>query len=125
MPAAATGAAGPLRIVLSFGQEVADLAKTEHGRRRGHYERRPAFRANSAICATGFTTKPIDGVPLGTRGVVPNRRGQVISHESGDPLEGLYVVGWAKRGASGGVGDNRTCAAETVTQLAADLRSRV
>lgn len=125
VPAAATGAAGPLRIVLSFGQEVADLAKTEHGAVAVTTNAGRTFHTNSAICATGFTTKPIDGVPLGTRGVVPNRRGQVISHESGDPLEGLYVVGWAKRGASGGVGDNRTCAAETVTQLAADLRSRV
>ena len=62
---------------------------------------------------------------LDTRGVVPNLRGQVISYATGEPLEGLYVVGWAKRGASGGVGDNRTCAAETVTQLAANFRLRV
>lgn len=116
---------GLLRIVLSFGQEVANLAKTDLGDLAITTTAGRTFHANSAICATGFTTKRIDGVPLDTRGVVPNRRGQVISHETGEPLEGLYVVGWAKRGASGGVGDNRTCAAETVTQLTTNLRSRV
>lgn len=123
--AAPARAAGPLRIVLSFGQEVADLAATDQGVVAVTTTAGRILQSSSAICATGFTTKPIDGVPLGSHGVVPNRRGQVISHETGDPLDGLYVVGWAKRGASGGVGDNRGCAAETVTQLAADLRSRV
>lgn len=122
LPADATGL---LRVVLSFGQEVADLAQTDLGAVEVTTTAGRAFRANSAICATGFTTKRIDGVPLDTRGVVPNRRGQVISHDTGEPVEGLYVVGWAKRGASGGVGDNRICAAETVAQLATDLRSRV
>ncbi|MDV6271386.1 4Fe-4S binding protein [Rhodococcus globerulus] len=120
-----TDTTGLLRIVLSFGQDVADLAKTDSGGVAITTTAGRTFRANSAICATGFTTKPIDGVPRDARGVVPNLRGQVISHETGEPLEGLYVVGWAKRGASGGVGDNRTCAAETVTQLATNLRSRV
>ena len=120
-----TDTTGRLRIVLSFGQEVADLAKTHLGAIAVTTTAGRTFRTNSAICATGFTTKPIDGVPLDTHGVVPNHRGQVISHETGEPLEGLYVVGWAKRGASGGVGDNRTCAAETVTQLVANFRSRV
>lgn len=115
----------PLRIVLSFGQEVADCAETDLGAVAVTTTAGRIFYADSAICATGFTTKRIDGVPLDQRGVVPNRRGQVISHETGEPVDGLYVVGWAKRGASGGVGDNRGCAAETVTQLAADLRSRV
>lgn len=116
---------GPLRIILSFGQEVADVAETDLGTVAVTTTAGRTFHADSAICATGFTTKRIDGVPLDQRGVVPNDRGQVISPETGEPVEGLYVVGWAKRGASGGVGDNRTCAAETVTQLAANLRSRV
>lgn len=122
--AAATGTADPLRVVLSFGQEVADLRATGGGAVTVTTVAGRTVHADSAICAAGFTTKRIVGVPLDPRGVVPNRRGQVISHETGEPVEGLYVVGWAKRGASGGVGDNRTCAAETVTQLAADLRSR-
>jgi len=124
VPALPTGAAGPLRVVLSFGQEVAEFAKTELGGVAVTTTAGRTFLTNSAICATGFTTAPIDGVPVGARGVVPNLGGQVISPETGEPLDGLYVVGWAKRGAIGGVGDNRGCAAETVSRLAADLRSR-
>ncbi|MDV6241921.1 FAD-dependent oxidoreductase [Rhodococcus opacus] len=116
---------GRLRVVLSFGQEVTDLGKTVAGGVAVTTTTGRTFLADSAICATGFTTKPLDGIPVDERGVVPNRRGRVISLETGEPLTGLYVVGWAKRGAVGGVGDNRSCAAGTVTQLAADLHSRV
>ncbi|MCZ4588515.1 FAD-dependent oxidoreductase [Rhodococcus opacus] len=116
---------GRLRVVLSFGQEVTDLGKTVAGGVAVTTTTGRTFLADSAICATGFTTKPLDGIPVDERGVVPNRRGRVISLETSEPLEGLYVVGWAKRGAVGGVGDNRSCAAGTVTQLAADLHSRV
>lgn len=35
-------------------------------------------------------------------------------------MPGTYVVGWIKRGPSGGIGANRTCAAETVGTLLAD-----
>ncbi len=35
-------------------------------------------------------------------------------------MPGSYVVGWIKRGPSGGIGANRTCAAETVGTLLAD-----
>ena len=118
-------AAGLLRVVLSFGQEVTDLGKAVAGGVAVTTTAGRTFLADSAICATGFTTKQIDGIPVDGRGLVPNRRGRVISLETGEPLDGLYVVGWAKRGASGGVGDNRSCASGTVTQLAADLHSRV
>ncbi|MFF0815159.1 4Fe-4S binding protein [Rhodococcus sp. NPDC003318] len=124
MHARSADRAGRLRIVLSFGQEVAELERTDLGALAVTTTAGRVFHANSAICATGFTTKRIDGVPLDDRGVVPNSGGQVICDETGEPLEGLYVVGWAKRGASGGVGDNRSCAAETVELLATDLRSR-
>jgi len=116
---------GRLRVVLSFGQEVTDLGKTVAGGVAVTTTTGRTFLADSAICATGFTTKQIDGIPVDERGVVPNRRGRVISLETGESLDGLYVVGWAKRGASGGVGDNRSCATGTVTELAADLHSRV
>jgi ferredoxin--NADP+ reductase len=35
-------------------------------------------------------------------------------------LPGSYVVGWIKRGPSGGIGANRACAEETVGTLLAD-----
>lgn len=44
----------------------------------------------------------------------------MIDPESGRPLPGTYVVGWAKRGPSGGIGANRACAQETVGALLDD-----
>ncbi|WP_333482282.1 ferredoxin [Rhodococcus sp. BH5] len=120
-----TDTTGPLRIILSFGQEVAELAQEGSSAVAVTTIKGRIFHANSTICATGFTTKWINGVPLNEHGFVPNRSGQVVSPETGEPLIGLYVVGWAKRGASGGVGENRACAAETVAQLVADRHSRV
>ncbi|WP_137723616.1 4Fe-4S binding protein [Prescottella subtropica] len=116
---------GALRVVLSFGQEVADLAATDSGGVTVTTAAGRVFRVDSAICATGFTTDRIDGVPLDPRGLVPNDRGRVLSPDTGTPVDGMYVVGWAKRGASGGVGDNRLCAADTVARLTEDLHARV
>jgi ferredoxin--NADP+ reductase len=112
-----------LRVLLSFEQEVTDLRRNAAGGVTVTTKAGRTFRADSAVCATGFTTKRIDGVPLDERGAIPNHRGQVISH--GEPLHNLYVVGWAKRGATGGVGDNRACASETVAQLARTVAARL
>ncbi|WP_305091937.1 4Fe-4S binding protein [Prescottella sp. R16] len=116
---------GPLRVVLSFGQEVADLAVSGTDTVTVTTSAGRVFHTNSVVCATGFTTERIDGVPLDDRGAVPHERGRVLRSGSDDPVDGLYVVGWAKRGASGGVGDNRLCATETVARLAEDLLARV
>lgn len=110
-----------LRVIFSFGNDVTNIEGTSLGELAVVTASGRRLIANSVICAAGFTTKEIDGIPVSENGAVLNRRGKVVSHETGEPLERLYVVGWAKRGATGGVGDNRGCATETVAQLAADL----
>lgn len=112
---------GKLRVILSFGNDVTNIEGTSLGELAVVTASGRRLIANSVICAAGFTTKEIDGIPVSENGAVLNRRGKVVSRETGEPLERLYVVGWAKRGATGGVGDNRVCATETVAQLAADL----
>jgi ferredoxin--NADP+ reductase len=47
-------------------------------------------------------------------GTVPNESGRISG------LPGSYAVGWFKRGSSGGIGDNRADAAETVRSLVDD-----
>lgn len=44
---------------------------------------------------------------------------------TGHSVPGAYVVGWIKRGASGGIGANRIDAQETVQTLLSDLRADV
>ena len=53
-------------------------------------------------------------VQHGMNGTVPTEAGRI----TGTP--GSYAVGWFKRGSSGGIGDNRADAAETVRALIDD-----
>jgi ferredoxin/flavodoxin---NADP+ reductase len=56
------------------------------------------------------------------RWVLPNDRGRVLTSD-GDPLAGVYAVGWIKRGPTGILGTNKRDAEETVSSLAEDLRA--
>ena len=44
-----------------------------------------------------------------------------VPHEGGRVRPGVYVAGWAKRGPSGFIGTNKSCAQETVATLLHDL----
>ncbi|MFE5296663.1 FAD-dependent oxidoreductase [Streptomyces sp. NPDC056632] len=71
--------------------------------------------AGLVLRAVGYRGLPVAGLPFDeATGTVPHENGRV----EGRP--GTYVVGWIKRGPSGGIGANRTCAAETVGTLLAD-----
>ncbi|MEV4257695.1 hypothetical protein AB0J52_31435, partial [Spirillospora sp. NPDC049652] len=54
------------------------------------------------------------------RAVVPNDKGRVVEPATGEPVPGAYVTGWIKRGPTGFIGTNKTCARETVRQIVAD-----
>lgn len=72
----------------------------------------------------GNRTKPIVGLPFDDiRGLIPNQSGRVTTNK-GDVVNGLYVAGWAKRGPSGTIGTNRSCATETAEHLLQDLQKR-
>lgn len=74
------------------------------------------------IRSVGFRSSPVDGVPFDAdRGRLPHRRGRVLDPDGDEPVPGVYVTGWAKRGPSGVIGTNRSCAAETVDSLVEDL----
>ncbi|MER7110317.1 FAD-dependent oxidoreductase [Streptomyces sp. NPDC000229] len=71
--------------------------------------------AGMLLRAVGYRGVPVPGLPFDdATGTVPHEAGRV----PGRP--GTYVVGWIKRGPSGGIGTNRGCAAETVGTLLAD-----
>ncbi|MFE9911801.1 FAD-dependent oxidoreductase [Streptomyces clavifer] len=71
--------------------------------------------AGTLLRAVGHRGVPVAGLPFDeTTGTIPHGSGRVTG------LPGTYVVGWIKRGPSGGIGANRTCSAETVGTLLAD-----
>ncbi|QKT08305.1 FAD-dependent oxidoreductase [Gordonia sp. X0973] len=62
----------------------------------------------------------VPGLPFDdARGVVPNDGGRVLDGDA--PLTGVYVTGWIKRGATGGIGRNRLCGEETAEAVIADF----
>lgn len=72
--------------------------------------------------AIGYRGRPIDGLAFDpSRSVVPNKQGRVLSEPGGDVIGGVYVAGWIKRGASGGIGMNKLCGHETATSVLTDF----
>jgi ferredoxin--NADP+ reductase len=73
--------------------------------------------------SVGYRAVPLPDVPFDERHfVLPNERGRVLSRD-GQPLRGVYAVGWIKRGPTGILGTNKRDAEETVSCLADDLRA--
>jgi ferredoxin--NADP+ reductase len=71
--------------------------------------------AGLVLTSIGYRGKPIPGLPFDEgAGVVPNEDGRVIG------AAGSYVAGWIKRGPTGFIGTNKSCAAQTVHALVAD-----
>ncbi|WP_435972762.1 FAD-dependent oxidoreductase [Streptomyces sp. Qhu_M48] len=71
--------------------------------------------AGLLVRAIGYRGVPLAGLPFDeATGTVPHEAGRIAG------LPGCYVVGWIKRGPSGGIGANRACAEETVGTLLAD-----
>ena len=71
--------------------------------------------------SVGYRAVPLPGVPFDERSyVLPNERGRVLAAD-GEPLPGVYAVGWIKRGPTGILGTNKRDAEETITCLAEDL----
>jgi len=73
--------------------------------------------------SVGYRAVPLPDVPFEERRfVLPNDRGRVLTPD-GDPLPGVYTVGWIKRGPTGILGTNKRDAEETVSRLVEDLRA--
>jgi ferredoxin/flavodoxin---NADP+ reductase len=73
--------------------------------------------------SVGYRAVPLPDVPFDERYfVLPNRRGRVLAGD-GEPLPGVYAVGWIKRGPTGILGTNKRDAEETVACLVEDLRN--
>lgn len=74
------------------------------------------------IRAIGYDAQPLPGLPFDeSRGIVPNVDGRIVDADT--IVAGHYVAGWIKRGPSGIIGTNKSCANDTVAAVLADLAS--
>jgi ferredoxin--NADP+ reductase len=70
----------------------------------------------------GYRTVPIEGVPFDpATSTINNITGQVVHPNTGEVFRGEYVVGWAKRGPTGLIGNNKPDSAATVEAMLTDL----
>lgn len=107
---------GARRIVLRFHTSPVRVVGTD--RATGLEVTGPrgeeVIEAGLVLRAIGYRALPVAGLPFDDdRALVPNDAGRV------EP--GVYVVGWIKRGATGFLGTNKSCARETVCTLLDDL----
>jgi len=72
--------------------------------------------------SVGYKVRPVEGIQYDAkRGTIANVDGRVVDAVSGVTIRGEYVVGWAKRGASGVIGTNKPDSIATVEKLIEDL----
>ncbi len=75
-----------------------------------------SIAAGLVLTSIGYRGKPIPGLPFDEdRAVVPNVDGRVVA--------GVYVAGWVKRGPTGFIGTNKSCAMQTVALLVDDFNA--
>ena len=68
--------------------------------------------ASLIVTSIGYQTPRIDGVPY-------DERGGKFANDHGRIADGLYAVGWARRGPTGTIGTNRPDGYEVAEQVAA------
>jgi ferredoxin--NADP+ reductase len=131
----------PRRVVLRFLRSPLGIRGTERveavelGRNEIVRDESGAIRAKAVDGATeeipaglvlrsvGYRAVPLPDVPFDDRYfVLPNERGRVLDQD-GQPVPGVYTVGWIKRGPTGILGTNKRDAEQTIECLAEDLRA--
>ncbi len=80
--------------------------------------------AGLLLTSIGYRGKPIRDLPFDeSAAVVPNDGGRVVDPQTGAPVRGSYVAGWIKRGPTGFIGTNKSCALQTVQHLVDDYNA--
>ncbi|HJC28648.1 MAG TPA: FAD-dependent oxidoreductase [Candidatus Dietzia intestinipullorum] len=80
--------------------------------------------AGLVLTSVGYRGVPVPGVPFDPdSATIPHREGRVLDSPGGPEVDGLYVVGWIKRGPRGFIGSNKSCARESVNSLLADANA--
>ncbi|MEO5666178.1 MAG: FAD-dependent oxidoreductase [Nocardioides sp.] len=116
------------RIVLKFRTRAVELLGDRHVesvrlRQSAGFESESSMDSGLVLHAVGYRGRRLPGLPFDeARGIVPNVAGRVTAVAGDEPVAGVYVAGWIKRGPSGVMGTNKWCARESVEQLLTDHR---
>jgi ferredoxin/flavodoxin---NADP+ reductase len=82
------------------------------------------LEAGLVLSSIGYHGTAIADLPFDdSAGVVPNSGGRVIDPDSGQAVHGAFVAGWIKRGPTGFIGTNKSCAGQTVGRLVDDFNA--
>lgn len=129
--AARTPAGGRRRIVLRFltspvrltgdtSVRALEITPTElYADGDGTVRARPTgtpqtLETGLVLRSVGYRARPVPGLPF-------DEASATVPHERGRVEPGVYVAGWIKRGPTGFIGTNKTCAQETVESLLDDF----
>ncbi|TMS49126.1 FAD-dependent oxidoreductase [Mycobacterium sp. DBP42] len=76
------------------------------------------IEAGLVLTSIGYRGRPVPGLPFDdATATVPHQGGRVPG------VRGAFVTGWIKRGPTGFIGTNKSCAQETVRSLVADYNA--
>ncbi|WP_280267508.1 FAD-dependent oxidoreductase [Nocardia wallacei] len=80
--------------------------------------------AGLVLTSVGYRGVALPDLPFDEKaGVIPNLDGRVLSAPGGATVPATYVTGWIKRGPTGFIGTNKSCAQQTVRQLVDDFNA--
>jgi ferredoxin--NADP+ reductase len=117
-PAELLGEGGRVRAMRIEENELVVSGDKVQARGTGRFEE---LSTGLVVRSIGYQGIPITGVPFDAkRGIVPNACGRVLGPD-GEPIPGLYVTGWIKRGPTGLIGTNKACAKDTVEVVLAEV----
>jgi ferredoxin--NADP+ reductase len=101
-----------------------ELRRDDSGRIRAvDTGERETIECGLVLRSIGYKGIPIEGVPFDDRSGLIHNDGGRVHDANGEQVQGLYAVGWIKRGPSGVIGTNKKDAQETVDNLFADLEA--
>jgi ferredoxin--NADP+ reductase len=106
--------------VEAFRTERTELTGDGNVRGTGVYKDWPVQAVYRCV---GYRSSELPGLPWDSRNhVVPHAAGRVLD-PAGEPVPGVYVNGWVKRGPVGLIGHTKGDAIETIGSLVEDLHS--
>ncbi|MFD8565569.1 FAD-dependent oxidoreductase [Streptomyces sp. NPDC059639] len=110
----------PVRLTGEASVRALEVAATAlHTDEDGTVRARPTGETRTletglVLRAVGYRARPVPGLPF-------DETSATVPHEAGRVEPGVYVAGWIKRGPTGFIGTNKTCAQETVETLLDDF----